>query len=124
MTAVYWIAGLALVLFELAAGLGKVLRIRMAKEAFDRMGVSHTAMSFFGGAELWATSIVIVGMLAPAQSYGRLTLWAVVAIIGLQMVMLFLQRRANEPPAARVGPAFVVGSSLLFLLGRSFVAAI
>ena len=45
MTAVYWCSGLALVVFLLAAGLGKVLKIKMAREAFDRMGVSHTMMS-------------------------------------------------------------------------------
>ena len=37
--------------------------------------------------------------------------------------MLFWQRRAEEPPAATVGPAFAIGASLLFLLSRSFVGA-
>jgi len=119
MAAVYWIAGLALVAFELAAGLGKVLRIEMAKEAFDRMGISHVAMAAFGGVEIGAINIVIIGMFAPSVALGQLTPWAVVAVIGLQLLHLFWLRRAGEPSAALVGPAFVIAASLLFLLARS-----
>jgi len=121
MIAVYWITGLALVLFFLAAGLGKALKIKMAREAFDRMGVSHTMMSAFGGLELGAMGTVPAGMVASSPFFASLMPWAVAAIIGLQLVMLFWQRRAGEPFAAMVGPAFVIGTSLAFLLSRSFV---
>lgn len=122
MTAVYWIAGLALVAFELAAGLGKVVRVEMAKEAFDRMGISHVAMAAFGGLELGAVNIVIIGMFAPSVTLGQLTPWAVAAVIGLQLVHLFWLRRAGEPSAAFAGPAFVIAAALLFLLARSAAA--
>ena len=121
MNILLWIIGLGLILFEMASGLGKVTRRKMAVDTMSRLGVPDAGMMAFGGLEIGAVGIIITSLFNPGGFNDKLVPWAGITIVILMGLMLVLQNRAGEPFAAKVGPLVVITLAITFLIVRNLV---
>lgn len=118
MNALFWIIGLGLAAFLMAAGIGKSTRRKMAIEWRKRLGLSEPLMLAFGGLETGIAGIILWSLFNEGDFYEHFVPWACLTLLILKVVELGLQFRAKEPFAAMVGPLFVIALTIGFFFLR------
>ena len=122
MKVLFWIVSIALVTFEMVAGIGKQIGSKMAVESWiNKMGMSKPLMSAFGGLEVGMIGIILVstfGTGSLGDFFDKLLPWACLVLIVLKLIELFLQRKANVEFASMVGPIVVIGLTIAFYFLR------
>ena len=118
MQILFWIVTVALVAFEMAAGVGKVVGLKMANEWMAQLGVSRPFMSAFGGLEVGAAGVILSSLFFSGSANDLLVPYAVLGLLVLKVVELFLQYRGNAPSAAMVGPIVVIVLTIAFYFLR------
>ena len=107
--------GLALCAFEIAAGIGKVIGSKLAVDGWmNRLGLTKPFMRAFGGLELGAIGVIFSNLFYKDGFNERLFPFACLLLLALKLTELFLQFRANEPLAAKVGPMVVIALTVAF----------
>ena len=118
MNIIFWIVSVALVAFEMVAGIGKMLGIKMADEWMNQLNVKRPFMSAFGGLEVGAIGVVLYSLFNSGSFFDQLVPWACLLLLVLKLVELFLQIRASAPFAAMVGPIVVIVLTAAFYFLR------
>lgn len=109
MKVLFWIVSIGLVAFEMAAGIGKVIGVKMAVEGWmDKLGVTKPVMSAFGGLEVGAIGVILFSLFNKGGFNDKLVPWACLVLVVLKVIELILQVKASEPFAAMVGPIVVI----------------
>jgi hypothetical protein len=114
----FWIVSIALVAFEMVAGIGKVVNLKMANEWMAQLGVSQPFMSAFGGLEVGAAGVILYSLFNRGSFFDRLVPYAVLGLLVLKVVELILQYRGKAPSAAMVGPIVVIVLTIAFYFLR------
>ncbi len=118
MQILFWIVSLALVAFEMAAGVGKTVGLKMANEWMTQLSVSQPFMKAFGGLEVGAASVILYSLLNESSFFDQIVPYAVLGLLILKVVELFLQYRRGAPSAAMVGPIVVIVLTIAFYFLR------
>ncbi len=118
MQILFWIVSLALVAFEMAAGVGKIVGLKMANEWMTQLSVSKPFMSAFGGLEVGAAGVILSSLLNESSFFDQLVPYALLGLLVLKVVELVLQYRGNAPSAAMVGPIVVIVLTVAFYFLR------
>ena len=113
-----WIVSVALVAFEMVAGIGKQVGLKMALEWQVQLGVSRPFMSTFGGLEVGAAGVILFGLFNRGSFFDGLVPYALLALLALKSVELFLQVREKAPSAAMVGPIVVIVLAMVLFFLR------
>ena len=114
MIVIFWAVSAALIAFEMVAGIGKILGIKMADEWMNQLNVPRPFMSAFGGLEVGAIGVILYSLNNSSSFFDQLVLWACLLLLALKLVELFLQIRASAPFAAMVGPIVVIVLTVAF----------
>ena len=117
MKLLYWIVSLGLIAFEMAAGIGKQLGIKMAEDWMNKLGVVKPVMSAFGGLEVGAAGVILFSLISKGGFNDKLVPWACLVLVLLKVVELSLQIKAGEPIVAMLGPTVV----LILIAGFHFL---
>lgn len=117
MQGLFWIVSTILVAFEMVAGIGKVVGLKMANEWKAQLGVSQPFMSAFGGLEVGAAGVILYSLFNRG-SFDQLVPYAVLGLLVLKVVELILQYRGEAPSAAMVGPIAVIVLTIGFYFLR------
>jgi hypothetical protein len=118
MSVEFWIVSIALVAFEMVAGIGKTLNLKMANGWMAQLGVSQPFMSAFGGLEVGAIGVILYSLTNSSSFFDQLVPFAVLGLVVLKVVELILQYRGNAPFAAMVGPIVVIVLTAAFYFLR------
>ena len=118
MQILFWIVSIALVAFEMVAGIGKVVNLKMAKEWMAQVGVSQPFMSAFGGLEIGAAAVILYSLFNRGGFFDQLVPFAVLGLLVLKVVELILLYRGEAPSAAMVGPIVVIVLTIAFYFLR------
>ena len=118
MQILFWIVSLALVAFEMAAGVGKQVGVKMANEWMTQLSVSEPFMKAFGGLEVGAAGVILFSLFFSGSANDKFVPYAVLGLLVLKVVELFLQYRGNAPSAAMVGPIVVIVLTIAFYFLR------
>ena len=118
MNIVFWIVSVALVVWEMVAGIGKILGTKMTLEWMNMIGVSRPFMSAFGGLEVGAIGVILFSLFNSGSVNDQLVPYAVALMIILKLVELFLMYRESAPSAAMPGPIVVIVLTAAFYFLR------
>lgn len=118
MGVVVWIVSIALVAFEMVAGIGKVVGLKMANEWTGQLAVPRPFMSAFGGLEVGAAGVILYSLFNRGSLFYQLIPYAVLGLLVLKVVELILQYRGKAPSAAMVGPVVVIALTITFYFLR------
>ena len=118
MQILFWIVSLALVAFEIAAGVGKQVGLKMATEWMTQLNVSEPFMRAFGGLEVGAASVILFSLFFSGSANDNLVPYAILGLLVLKVVELVLQYRGEAPSAAMVGPIVVIVLTIAFYFLR------
>ena len=118
MTVLFWVVTLALVIWGMVAGVGKIVGLKMALDWMEMIGVSRPFMSAFGGLEVGAIGVILVNLPSQGSMFGQLVPYAAGLMIVLKVVELFLFSRAKAPSAAYPGPIIVMILTIAFYFLR------
>ena len=114
MTVLFWIVSIALIVWEMIAGIGKIVGLKMALDWMEMIGVSRPFMSAFGGLEVGAIGVILVNLSSQGSMFGQLVPYAAGLMIVLKVAELFLFSRAKAPSAAYPGPIVVMILTVAF----------
>ena len=118
MTVLFWIVSIALVAWEILAGIGKIMGQKMALDWMEMIGVSRPFMSAFGGLEVGAIGVILVSLSSQGRMFNQLIPYAVGLMIVLKVIELFMLSRAKAPSAAYPGPIVVMILTIAFYFLR------
>ena len=118
MTVLFWIVSIALVVWEMIAGIGKIVGQKMALDWMNMIGVSRPFMSAFGGLEVGAIGVILVNLSSQGRLFNQLVPYAVGLMIMLKGVELFLFYRGKAQSAAYPGPIVVLILTVAFYFLR------
>ena len=118
MTVLFWIVSIALVAWEMMAGISKIVGQKMALDWMEMIDVSRPFMSAFGGLEVGTIGVILVNLSSQGSMFGQLVPYAAGLMILLKVVALFLFSRAKAPSAAYPGPIVVMILTMAFYFLR------
>ncbi len=118
MTVLFWIVSIALVAWEIVAGIGKIVGQKMALDWMNMIGVSRPFMSAFGGLEMGVIGVILFSLFNRGSVNDQLVPYAVGLMIVLKVVELFMFMRAKAPSAAYPGPIVVMILTIAFYFLR------
>ena len=118
MTVLFWVVSLALVIWEVVAGIGKIVGQKMALDWMNMIGVSRPFMSAFGGLEVGAIGVILSSLFSQGSVTDQLVPYAVGLMIVLKVVELLLFYRSKAPSAAYPGPIVVMILTVAFYFLR------
>ncbi len=113
-----WIVIIALVAFEMVAGIGKVAGLKMVNEWMAHLAVPRSFMSAFGGLEVGAAGVILYSLFNQISFFDQLVPYALLGLLVLKVLELILQFRAEAPRAAMVGPVVANGLTTAFYFLR------
>ena len=114
MTVLFWIVSIALVAWEMMAGISKIVGQKMALDWMEMIDVSRPFMNAFGGLEMGAIGVILVSLSSQGRMFTQFIPYAVGLMIVLKGVELFLFSRAKAPSAAYPGPIVVMILTVAF----------